>query len=172
MSHAEPSADMSGVPPILSNVAQFLAHAIRLEHDAARRFEDLSRIMESAGNHEVERLLRRLAELSRLHLSSAMARGGFRELPQLSFDEFQWPDGVTPEAAGWRGVDAMLDVMGALQLALEGEQTGQAWYAGVARGAQDPEVLAMAREFAEEEAQHVSELQRWMVRYTTNDQKH
>jgi rubrerythrin len=170
MSRAEPSADMSEALPILSNVAQFLAHAIRLEHDAARRFEDLSRMMESAGNQEVERLFRRLADLSRLHLSSATARGGFRELPQLSFDEFQWPDGVTPEAAGWRGVDPMLDVSGALQLALEGEQTGQAWYAGVARGARDPEVLAMAHEFAEEEAQHVCELQRWIARYAANGQ--
>jgi len=149
---------------VMNDVNLFLVHAIQLERDAARRFEDLMHSMQTAGNRELELLFRRLGELSRLHLSAAMARGGFRDLPELGAVDFQWPDGVTPEAAEWRGVDSLLDVSGALELALEGERTGHAWYSSVAKRATDPEVLAMAREFADEEAQHVSELERWITR--------
>ena len=148
----------------MDDINLFLAHAIQLERDAARRFEDLMHSMQTAGNRELEGLFRRLGELSRLHLSSAVARGGFHTLPELSREDFQWPEGETPEAADWQGVDALLDAEGALRLALSGERTGQAWYAAIARTTTDPEVLAMAREFAEEEAQHVSELERWMGR--------
>ncbi len=105
-----------------------------------------------------------MGELSRLHLSSATARGGFHRLPELAPEAFQWPEGATPEAADWQGVDSLLDANGALRLALAGERTGQAWYSAVAKATNDPEVLSMAREFAEEEAQHVSELERWIAR--------
>jgi rubrerythrin len=150
----------------MNDVNTFLAHAIQLERDAARRFEDLSHSMQTAGNREVEALFRRLGEFSRLHLQTALARGGFRSLPEISPAEFQWPDGVTPEAAGWQGVDAGLDVHGALQVALEGERSGHAYYEAIAHTSDDPEVATMALSFAEEEAQHVSELERWVARFS------
>ena len=148
----------------MDDINLFLAHAIQLERDAARRFEDLMHSMQTAGNRELEGLFRRLGELSRLHLSSAIARGGFHDLPELAPEAFQWPEGQTPEAADWQGVDSLLDANGALRLALAGERTGQAWYSAVAKATTDPEVQSMAREFAEEEAQHVSELERWIAR--------
>jgi rubrerythrin len=149
----------------MNDVNLFLAHAIQLERDAARRFEDLMHSMQTAGNREVEALFCRLGEFSRRHLKSAMARGGFRSLPELSPADFEWPDGVTPEAAGWQGVDDALDVLGALRVALAGERSGHAYYEAVARDTSDPEVARMARSFAEEEAQHVSELERWVARF-------
>jgi rubrerythrin len=149
----------------MNDVNLFLAHAIQLERDAARRFEDLMHSMQTAGNREVEALFSRLGEFSRRHLKSAMARGGFRSLPELSPADFEWPDGVTPEAAGWQGVDDALDVLGALRVALAGERSGHAYYEAVARDTSDPEVARMARSFAEEEAQHVSELERWVARF-------
>jgi rubrerythrin len=151
----------------MDDVNLFLAHAIQLERDAARRFEDLMHSMQTAQNREVEGLFRRLGEFSRQHLKAAMARGGFRTLPELSPADFQWPEGVTPEAAGWHGVDQGLDVLGALMLALEGERSGHAYYDAIARSSGDPEVVRMARSFAEEEAQHVSELERWVARFAS-----
>ena len=168
MSSGEPAAPATGTA--LDDVDTFLVHAIQLERDAARRFDDLMHSMQAAGNAELERLFRRLGELSRLHLKAAMERGGFHELPQLAPEDFQWPQGVTPEAAEWRGVDALLDVAGALELALAGETTGHAWYTAVSKSTADPEVLAMAREFADEEAQHVSELERWIARQARRSQ--
>ena len=37
----------------MDDVNLFLAHAIQLERDAARRFEDLMHSMQTAGNREV-----------------------------------------------------------------------------------------------------------------------
>jgi rubrerythrin len=151
----------------MDDVELFLAHAIQLERDAARRFEDLMHSMVTAGNREVENLFRRLGEFSRIHLKEAMARGGFRTLPELAPGEFRWPDGVTPEAAGWLGVDSNLDVLAALQVALAGERSGWAYYEAIARDTKDPEVARMAALFAREEAQHVSELERWVARFVS-----
>jgi len=150
----------------VDDIDLFLVHAIQLERDAARRFEDLMHSMQTAGNHEVERLFRKLGEFSRLHLRSATARGGFHTLPELAPGDFQWPEGITPEAAGWQGVDSSLDVLGALRLALAGERTGHAYYEAIARETHDPTVAQMAAAFALEEAQHVSELERWVARFT------
>jgi hypothetical protein len=147
----------------MDDVNVFLAHAIQLERDAARRFEDLMHSMRTIESREVESLFRRLGSFSRMHLQEAMNRGGFRTLPALSPSDFQWPEGVTPEAAGWRGVDAALDELGALELALEGERSGYAYYEAVARETTDPEVAMMAAKFAEEEAGHVAELESWIA---------
>jgi rubrerythrin len=148
----------------MDDVARLLRHAIQLERDAARRFEDLADSMQTVGNHEVERLFRRLAEFSRKHLELAMLRSGFRTLPEVAPEDFEWPDGVTPEAAGWRGVDGSIDALGALTLALDGERSGHAYYDHVARETNDPEVRRLASSFAEEEAGHVAELERWVQR--------
>jgi rubrerythrin len=147
----------------MEDVSLFLAHAIQLERDAARRFEDLAHSMQTAGSSDVEKLFRRLGEFSRRHLEAAMARGGFRDLPTVPLSEFEWPDDVTPEAASWRGVDDALDVRSALELALAGERSGHAYYDSIAKRTGDPEVARMARSFAQEEAQHVAELERWIA---------
>ncbi|MEY4577328.1 MAG: hypothetical protein RL701_2031 [Pseudomonadota bacterium] len=150
----------------MDDVNLFLVHAIQLEHDAARRFEDLRNAMQSVGNREVEDLFRRLGEFSRRHLESVMARGGYRELPKLQPSEFKWPKGVTPEAVGWEGVDDSLDVRTALDVALVGERGGHRWYASIAATTKDPEVKHLASEFEAEEAEHVAELERWISRVT------
>lgn len=146
------------------DVNLLLRHAIVLERDAARRYEDLAYSMQSAGNAEVERLFKKLGDFSRRHLELAVSRGGFHDLPDLAWHELKWPEGFSPEQAGWRGVDGALDVLGALELALEGERSGHAYYEGVARETKDPEVATLAASFAEEEAQHVAELERWVAR--------
>jgi hypothetical protein len=95
-----------------------------------------------------------------------MARGGFRDLPVIAPEEFEWPEGVTPEAAGWSGVDSALDAVSALELALAGERSGRDYYQAVAARTKDPEVASMAKSFAAEESQHVTELERWIARST------
>lgn len=144
----------------MNNIEKFLAHAIELERDAARRFEDLAAAMGTEGNREVKEFFERMAGYSRMHLAQAVARGGFREVPKMAPEDFEWPDGTSPEVADWAGVDAFMDAQSALQLALESEQRGHAWYAAVAATTQSEEVRALALEFTEEEAEHVELLQK------------
>jgi rubrerythrin len=149
----------------MDDIHLFLAHAVELEREAARRYEELAESMRTDSNDEVEKFFRRMATFSRKHLALAMERGGFRNLPVLSAKDYVWPDDISPEQFDWIGVDAMMDVNNALDLALDGERRGHAFYANIATTTGDPEVRAMAREFAAEEAEHVAELEKWIARY-------
>jgi rubrerythrin len=141
------------------NVRIFLAHAVQLEREAARRYEELAAAMGTEGNQDLKVFFARMAHYSRLHLADAMARGGFRELPTMAPHEYSWPDGTSPETAGWVGVDVHMDRRAALELALEGERSGHAYYAGVAASTPDAELRSIAGEFAQEEAEHVRQLE-------------
>ena len=112
------------------------------------------------GNAELKAFFSRMARFSRLHLAQAVARGGFRELPVLRPEDYDWPEGTSPETAEWMGVDAQMDAGDALRLALDSEHRGHAYYAAIAATTQDAELCALAGEFAAEEAQHVMELER------------
>ncbi|MBK1711814.1 ferritin family protein [Rubrivivax gelatinosus] len=144
----------------MNDVDKFLAHAVALERDAARRYEDLAASMGTDGNAELRAFFARMAHFSRLHLAEAQARAGFRTLPVLGPGDFDWPEGIPPETAEWAGVDPMMDAADALALALDGERRGHAFYATIAALSTDHEVRTLAAEFAAEEAQHVAELEK------------
>ena len=147
----------------MGTIRRFLAHAVRLEAEAARRFDELADDMATHGNQEVEKIFREFADFSRLHLKHAMDRAGFLHLAELPRDGYDWPDGESPEAAPWWGVDAMMDGRSALELALGSERRGLAYYQGVADHSSDPRVVAMATEFALEEQEHVRLLEEMLA---------
>jgi rubrerythrin len=146
----------------MGTIRRFLAHAVRLEAEAARRFDELADDMATHGNQEVERIFRQFADFSRLHLKHAMDRAGFLHLAELPADSYDWPQGESPEAAPWWGVDAMMDARAALELALGSERLGLLYYQSVADNWSDPRVVAMAKEFAEEEQEHVRLLEKML----------
>jgi rubrerythrin len=147
----------------MNDVERFLAHAVQLEREAARRYEDLSAAMGTAGNRELQAFFARMAHYSRLHLADATARGGFRDLPPLAPDEYEWPEGTSPETADWVGVDPLMGARAALDLALDGERRGHAYYATIAATTGDAELRAIASQFADEEAEHVQELEKLLA---------
>jgi len=149
----------------IHDAALFLAHACVLEEDAANRFSDLSESMKTYGNAEIAAFFGQMAKFSRMHLADARARSGFRTLPDLKPEEFQWPDGESPESTSMEGSHYLMTVEYALDLALDSERRGQAFYAEVARSTTDSEVRMMAEEFAAEEAEHVAQLEVWAKRY-------
>jgi rubrerythrin len=150
----------------MNKVERFLAHAIQLEREAARRYEDLTAAMQTDGNRELQQFFTRMARFSRMHLAEAMKRGAFRDVPQLQAHEYEWPDGLSPETADWAGVDAQMDGRAALVVALDSERRGHAYYASVALTSSDPEVRLLASEFAAEEADHVAQLERLIAART------
>ncbi|MDD3764691.1 MAG: ferritin family protein [Nevskiales bacterium] len=148
----------------MDNLQLFLAHAIELERDAARRYEELTEAMRTAGNAEVEAFFKQMAHFSRRHLKEAMQRGGFHMLPALAADQWQWPDGSSPEAAAWEGVDGLIDAQAAIGIALDSERRGLSYYRALAASSTDAEVRHMALVFAGEEAEHVEQLEAWQQR--------
>lgn len=147
----------------MHSVEEFLAHSIQLESDAALRFGQLADAMATVGNKEVGSLFRRLADYSLLHLGDARARAGFRTLPALGGSDYRWPDIESPETAAIWAADPFICIEQALQVALDAETAGRDFYAGVLASTNDPEIQALAREFVEEEGEHVAELQRWIA---------
>jgi rubrerythrin len=146
----------------MDTVEEFLAHAIQLEREAADRFDQLADAMETSGNTPVSRLFRQLADYSRLHLADARERSGFRKIPDLGPGDFNWPDSESPETAAIWAADPLISADDALETALAAEMAGLEYYAGVLATASDPEIIAFAREFVEEEQGHVAELNRWI----------
>lgn len=144
-------------------VEDFLAHAIQLEAEAALRFGQLADAMDASGNKQVGKLFRQLSDYSRLHLSDAQARAGFREVPKLSPTEYQWPDIESPEAAAIWAADPFIGREEALNIALAAETAGLDYYQSVFDTTDDPETKTLAREFVEEEQGHVAELHKWIA---------
>jgi rubrerythrin len=146
----------------MKNVEEFLAHTIQLESEAALRFGQLADAMTTVGNKQVGKLFRRLADYSLLHLGDAKARAGFRTLPEMQAGDYRWPDIESPEAAAIWAADPFIGIEQALQVALDAETAGLNFYADVLENTQDSEIQVLAKEFVEEESQHVAELKRWI----------
>jgi rubrerythrin len=147
----------------MNEVERFLAHAVQLEREAARRYEELAAGMLTLGNTALHAFFARMGHYSRLHLAEARARAGFRKLPEIAADAFEWPEGISPEVADWAGVDAQMDARSALGVALDGERRGHAYYAAIAATSTDAELRSIAQAFANEEAEHVAELERMIA---------
>jgi rubrerythrin len=147
----------------MMTVEEFLAHAIRLEREAADRFDQLSDAMASCGNTEVAGLFRQLADYSRLHLASARERAGFRDIPDLTHGEFEWPGDESPESAAIWAADPFVGRQEALDIALAAETASYEYYKGILETTEDPEIKAFAQEFTEEESEHVAELEKWVA---------
>jgi rubrerythrin len=145
----------------MHTIEEFLAYAVKLEEEAALRFGQLADTMLSCGNVEVGKLFRRLADYSRMHLADARARSGFRDIPVLQPSEFVWPDVESPETAEIWAADPFIGREQALEVALAAETASHDYYRRILETTDDPEIRTMAREFADEEAQHVAELQKW-----------
>jgi rubrerythrin/ferredoxin len=147
----------------IDSVPAFLAHAIRVEEEAAIHFEELGASMEEVGNAEVAGLFRQLAGYSRLHLQEAQARAGETDVSAFTPKEYDWPDLETPEQTElWAGDPAMTR-RDALKAALKGEQRGFEFYHYVAETTADDDIRALAKEFRKEEAEHVQILERWIA---------
>ena len=150
----------------MKTVEEFLAYAIKLEEEAMLRFGELADSMTTYGNGEVGKLFRKLSEYSSWHMGDAKARAGFREIPELAAHEFHWPQGESPERAAIWAADPFIARDEALAIALEAEKAGLAFYAHVLETTTDPEIKALAKEFVEEEMEHVAELEKWIAAHS------
>lgn len=148
----------------ISSLDEFLGYAVKVEEDAAIHYEELSLEMLNCGNQEVAKLFEQLARFSRLHLAEAKSRAGTIDVSQLVPPDYVWPDHATPErTALWAG-DPSLTRLDALRAALVGEKRGYEFYYAVAGTTKDNAIATMAKEFVDEEAEHVHILEAWIAR--------
>ncbi|WKA31177.1 2Fe-2S iron-sulfur cluster-binding protein [Bradyrhizobium roseum] len=148
----------------IASLEEFHGFAVKVEEDAALHFDKLSKSMEACGNHEVAKLFEQLAGFSRLHLAEARKRAASTDIAKFIPPDYAWPDHETPErTALWAG-DPSLSRLDALRAALVGERRGYEFYYSIAGTTRDQDIRAAAKEFFQEEAEHVQVLEAWITR--------
>jgi rubrerythrin len=144
-------------------VEDFLARALLLEEESGERMEELADVMAVHHDSKSEALLRKLAHYSRKHADEVRGMTQGYQLPSLESWTIDWSDPESPETVPFDDLDYLMTETQILQLALESEVRGQRYYAAVADGAAEEEVKRLAAQFAEEEAEHVELIRRWIV---------
>ncbi|MGE5475209.1 MAG: ferritin-like domain-containing protein [Bacteroidales bacterium] len=146
-----------------SKVALFLAHSIALETEAGERYEELAGVMEVHNNLEVAELFRKMSDFSHRHAASVQERArAFAPLPKLKSWEYRWNSPEPPEVGDFSATHYLMTPFHALQFALANERRGWEFYNRSAADSPDAEVRGLARDFADEEAEHVKELEEWL----------
>ena len=143
---------------------EFLAHAVALESEVADRYETMAHAMEVHNNTAVAELFHRLAQASEKHAEEMRKRAHGRALPKMAPWEYRWGDSAAPESPAMRHMHYLMTPYHALELARAAELRAQGYYADVAAQSTNPDVRAMAAEFADEEAEHVDLINVWMSR--------
>jgi rubrerythrin len=151
---------------MIDSLRDFLHYAVRLEAEAARGYERLAASMQAQGQDDVAQLFAKLGRFSLMHLKETqdLYRRHVGSEPDLD-SPIRWPDGHSPENPDGGHRPPAADVHGAMLLALSLERHACDFYSMVANQSRDAQVQELAQEFADEEAEHVEHLQRWLQRH-------
>lgn len=141
-----------------SELLRFLAHAVEVESEAMTRYEELADVLLVHNNPEVAGFFAQMAQEASLHLEEVGELAGGRDLPDIPAWEFDWEQDA-PESMSYESPHYRMSLLEGLELALANERSAQAFYAGYAESCSDPETVALARRFAEEEADHARRLE-------------
>jgi len=149
----------------MDSLEEFIAHALALEEDSAVRFDDMADALDVHQNHEVTDLFRKMAHYSRLHLAEAQKLAEGMDLPHIKPWEYKWPDKEPPETPAMDATHYLMTPHHALVMALDSEKRGHDFYDGLAKTHEIPRIRELAKEFAEEESEHVAMLEAMLARY-------
>lgn len=151
---------------MIDDLERFLRLAALLEFDAAEGYAGLAETMRQSGNREVADLFMKFGEFSRLHLAEVreLQREELGREFDVRGDDPAWPDGHSPENPLALAPRSDATPRGAIELALETERRACDFYAAVSGQTASERVQELAQMFAEEEAEHVAHLQRWLER--------
>lgn len=150
---------MAPAAPIRS-VTELLAHALAIEREAAERYTEFARLMADHERGELADLFMRLARLERDHARFIEKRAGPIDPPAVIEAEVRWLESGPPDAAVHEWLARMIGPRDALGIALQAERRAQAFFTELAESADDEALRQMARQFAEEEAEHAARLER------------
>lgn len=149
----------------MTGLAELLAHALAIETDASERYTMLADQMAVHHNSELAELFRKLASFEDLHAREIIDKAKQLDLPKLKLDDLKWTGDDSPEAVDAAGGHYLMTPWHALQMALEAELRALDFFAQIAADTQDDEIRRWAKEFEEEEAEHVRLVERYLAEY-------
>jgi len=148
----------------MTDLDTFLVYSIALEEEAAERHDELADMMDVHHNPEVAGTFRKLAHYSRLHAQEIRDHSKGHNLPVIAPWEFAWESMEGPETADIGAVNYLMNTVHALHIAKGNEQRAHDFYYDISKGSPDPEVRALAAEFADEEKEHLELLEAWLAK--------
>ena len=155
----------------VQTVPQLLAHALAMETEAAERYGELADQMDTHRRTAVAAIFRRLEIAEKEHLVDLTTMCKDVALPHYAPWDFKWRSNESPETIDIGRVHYQLSVRDAVLLALEHERRATQFYADVADAAHAPDVIALARQFADEEREHIGWLEACLAECGAEDLK-
>ena len=147
----------------IRTIPELLAHALAMETEAAERYGELAVQMETHRKTAVAAIFRRLEKAEQKHLAELTGMCSQVALPHYAPWDFKWRTSESPEAIDIGRVHYQLSVREAILLAFEHERKAAEFYAEIADTAEDAEVRTLARQFAEEEHEHIGWLETYLA---------
>jgi len=150
-------------------LAELLVHALVIELEAVQSYIDLTDQMRESGNDDVADLFEKMSKLEAEHADKIREKAGDMELPELAPWEFRWSGLEPPENIDLAGVHYLMTPHQALSLALENELSAMSFFDAIAHDCTDKRVRELAKEFADDERQHVAWMKDWLAKYPEPD---
>jgi rubrerythrin len=154
----------SGAPKVFT-LPDLLAIAWQIEADAVERYVLLAGQMETHNNPELAHIFRDLARAEGIHRDEIRRMAGDLDVEAHARNVAKWQKGESPEEADLGEAHYLMTPWHALQMALAGEKRALAYFEHVVETTKDAKVKDMAKEFVEEEAEHVNLCYRLLRKY-------
>ncbi len=155
----------AGDDPKISSLADLFAVAYQIEADAVERYKLLAEQMETHNNPELVAVFRDLARAEGIHAEEIRRQAGDIDVVAHARKMAKWKKGESPEEADLGSAHYLMTPWHALQMALAGEERALAYFTYVVETTKDAQVKEMAKEFVEEEAEHVNLCHRLLRKY-------
>ncbi len=146
-----------------------LAHAHAMESEAADRYHELADQMEIHNNPQTAEVFDKMARIEQIHADKLAAMCAERGVTRRPPWEYRWLDPEAPEVTPVEEAHYLMTAPQALKLALHNEKRALAFYETLLAGSPPDDVRALAEEFAAEEREHVSLVEKWMADYPDID---
>jgi rubrerythrin len=154
-----------GDGPTVASLADLFAVAWQIEADAVERYHLLADQMETFNNTELVNVFCDLARAEGMHRDEIQRMAGDIDVVAHARNLPDWSKGESPEKADLGDAHYLMTPWHALKMALAGEERALSYFQHVVATANDPKVQQMAKEFVEEEAEHVNLCHRLLRKY-------
>lgn len=148
----------------IDSIAEFYAHAIAIETEAAARYRDLAAQMKGFGNQDTAKLFDRLAGFEEKHAAELKKRSAGMKLPKLAAGAWEWLDNGPTEVPRYEFLFRRVYTHHVLLLALQAERRAKEFFERIRSSSADPGIKKLAADFAREEAEHMAWIEQQLER--------
>ena len=141
-----------------------MAHAYQMEIEASERYAEFADAMATHNNTEVAELFRKLARIEHRHGEQVLEMMGWSSPPAPPRSGYRWQSAEGPETGDAGELHYLMQPYRALQIARHNEERACKFFERIEREARSAKVRKAAREFAQEEVEHVRLIDEWLKR--------